>query len=198
MFLYKKNKLLYSRSFECEQFFSNSSCCRQNLSKQLILGARRPSLRIQIVSFAFLSCYSRMCNATIAYLETIQRALEEEASSKMESVWEITQQKDAKMEIAICIARALIFFDYQGMCQSPSGAVDALKEMYKAIELDSLGKHGCANMLEDCAWKLRDALTFRLTLRTQLGNHAEYLAELTRAFGGNMSIQEAHLGAVQP
>ena len=64
---------------------------------------------------------------TIARLETIKRAKEEEASSKMESVLKITKQEDATMEIATCIERALLFFDYQGEFQTPCGARDALK-----------------------------------------------------------------------
>ena len=105
-------------------------------------------------------------------------------------------KRAAAEQIALCIETSLLYFDYGFAAgdDAASGAVDALKNVSMAIEINNgLENPVCdIDMLKECEMNVLDALTFRIQCAAGLppGNKREYLATLRAAFGGNLSPEQ--------
>ena len=98
--------------------------------------------------------------------------------------------KEAADEIAQCIYSAILLFSEGASDWAAMAAVDAFKEVSKAIEINKgLGNLVCAmEVLQECKMKVIDAATFRIQYAAglQLGNKEAYYAALMRAHGGTI------------
>ena len=99
--------------------------------------------------------------------------------------------KEAADEIAQCIYSAILLFSEGASDWAAMAAVDAFKEVSKAIEINKgLGNLVCAmEVLQECKMKVIDAATFRIQVSAALYGQ-EYHAALWRAYGGNIDPEQ--------
>ena len=122
----------------------------------------------------------------------IKEDVESVSWNKLQKALQIAVANDIATELITCIERAILLFDYKGNDSTPRGAVDALRQTTKALDMCShtTPSGQLYTELDAAAKKVRDTLSVRTQLIVTMGDKKKYQSVLEAAYGGRIDDEE--------